>query len=105
MKRAIIFYNGDLSDVSRAKKYIKHDDFIICADGGAQHAVNLKIIPQVIIGDFDSLSKTVQQKLNKYPIEWVKFKTEKDETDVQFLFGSACRRTGFESAGLVEARW
>lgn len=32
-------------------------DTIICADGGLYHAHKLKIIPQYIIGDFDSVDK------------------------------------------------
>ena len=30
-------------------------DFIIAADGGAQHCISLGVTPDVIIGDFDSL--------------------------------------------------
>ena len=81
MKRAIIFYNGDLSNFKRAKQYIKSTDYIIGVDGGARNILKLGIKPNVIIGDFDSLSKTYQEKFAKQKVELVKFDREKDETD------------------------
>jgi thiamine pyrophosphokinase len=96
MKRAIIFYNGDLSDFRNAKKYIKETDFIICADGAAKHALKLRIKPCIIIGDFDSLSKTDQKKIAKQKIEFVKFKKEKDETDSELALQYALKK-GFKT--------
>ncbi len=81
MKRAVIFYNGDLSNLINAKKYIKKTDYVICADGGAKYASKLGIKPNVIIGDFDSLSKKDQKKFEKNRIPFIHYKTEKDETD------------------------
>jgi thiamine pyrophosphokinase len=92
MKQAIIFYNGDLSDMSHAKKYCKDAKLIVCADGGAQHAFKLKIIPHVIIGDFDSLSEILQKKLKKFPIEWIRFPKEKDETDSELAMNYAIEK-------------
>jgi thiamine pyrophosphokinase len=96
MKRAIIFYNGDLSDVRRAKEYIKKSDFIICADGGARFVQKLNIIPHVIIGDFDSLPISSQKKLEKHSIEWVRFPREKNETDSELALNYAIEK-GFKT--------
>ena len=57
MKRAILFVNGNLSDVSQAKKIISKDDFLIAVDGGASHIKKLKLIPNIVIGDMDSISR------------------------------------------------
>lgn len=81
MKRAVIFYNGDLSDLQKAKAYIKPTDYIICADGGARHAWELGLKPHIILGDFDSLSKDLQEEFSDKSIEWIRLNTEKDETD------------------------
>jgi thiamine pyrophosphokinase len=96
MKRAIIFYNGDLSDIHRAKEYIKKSDFIICADGGARFVQKLNIVPQVIIGDFDSLPESSQRQFEKQPIEWVRFPTEKNETDSELALNYAIEN-GFKT--------
>ncbi|WP_408956345.1 thiamine diphosphokinase [Natroniella sp. ANB-PHB2] len=86
MKRAIVFINGDL----KGKKdfylrYIQKEDEIFCADGGAEHAYDLGLMPKLILGDFDSVSKEV---LNYYKHKEVKLKSypsEKDKTDSQIL--------------------
>jgi len=96
MKRAIIFYNGNLSDFRNAKQYIKKTDYIICADGGAKHALELSIKPDIIIGDFDSLSKQEQKKFSEEQIAYVKYKTEKDETDSELALQYALDK-GFKT--------
>lgn len=58
MKKAIILANGD----SPSKMQIIHlqrrgYNKIICADGGANSAKKLGILPDVIIGDLDSIKK------------------------------------------------
>lgn len=86
MKRAVIFLNGDLSDLSQVKNYLKPDDFIICTDGGARHALEFNLKPNALIGDFDSLSSDLQKKFQNKNIEWLKFNIEKDESDSELTF-------------------
>ena len=57
MKRVVIFSNGDLADVSRVKEMIKPSDLIIAANGGSKHCKTLGIVPDLVIGDLDSLGK------------------------------------------------
>lgn len=52
--RAVIIGNGTVRSYERIKEYIRKDDFIICADGGINHAARMNIRPDIIIGDFDS---------------------------------------------------
>jgi len=63
MNRAIIFVNGNLSDLSQAKKIIKKTDYLIAADGGANHLKQLRLTPNIVIGDMDSIKPEL---LNKY---------------------------------------
>src|SRR5258708_241439 len=92
MKRAIIFYNGDLSDLSQAKKYIQSTDFIICADGGTEYAFKLGLKPNVVIGDFDSSSQDLQKKIKEQLIPTIKYKTDKDETDSELAINYAIEK-------------
>jgi thiamine pyrophosphokinase len=106
MKRAIIFFNGDLSDLSQFKNYRKDNDYIICADGGAAHVAKLGLTPDVIIGDFDSLSPSMQRKFAKQKIEQVKFPNDKNETDSELAIQYAIEKgyTNILVFGLLGSR-
>ena len=92
MKRAIIFVNGNLSDLSRAKNIITKEDFLIASDGGIKHVLKLGLIPQTIIGDFDSISISLQKKLEKEKIEWIKYPKKKNKTDFELAIDLALKR-------------
>ncbi len=79
MKRAVIFVNGNLSDLSQAKKIIIKEDCLIAADGGVKHILKLRLIPQIIIGDFDSTPKNMKST----PTKIIKYPTKKDKTDFE----------------------
>jgi len=85
MKRVIIFVNGNLSDISRAKKIINKQDYLIAADGGVKHILKLGLIPQIIIGDLDSTPLSIQKKLERKKIEWIKYPIKKDKTDFELV--------------------
>lgn len=80
---AVIFSGGNFSDTPLSRKAIKDANIIITADKGADAAIKIGIMPHVIIGDFDSVSKNTQEKLKKGHVEFVQFKEEKDETDTE----------------------
>lgn len=81
MKRAIIFLHGNKPSKKLVKKHSKKSDFVICADGGAEYAIDSGITPDVIIGDQDSISPSLKKTLQNRPIEWVTYSRDKDETD------------------------
>jgi len=76
--RVIIFTNGNLSDFSQVKKIIKKTDFIIAADGGANHLEKLELKPNVVIGDMDSIDKKLLKKYKS-----IKYPRKKDKTDFE----------------------
>ncbi len=90
MKRAVIFVNGNLSDLSRAKNIITKEDCLIATDGGVKYILKLGLIPQIIIGDFDSTPLSIQKKLKKMckglinqTPTLIKYPTKKDKTDFE----------------------
>jgi len=56
-------------------------DFIACADGGYAVCKSFGIRPDVVIGDFDSLSDSLVSEIDILGIERIKHPREKDDTD------------------------
>lgn len=70
MKNCIIFCAAGFTGLVQP---IEETDLVIAADGGLKHTRALGIIPDVILGDFDSLGFT-PEGANVFPVE-------KDDTD------------------------
>ena len=70
MKECVIFCAADFNGLARP---IGKDSFVIAADGGLCHTQKLKITPDAVLGDFDSLGYT-PEGANVFPVE-------KDDTD------------------------
>lgn len=52
--KAIVFCDGDIPPQSFFQQYLQSADLVIAADGGANHAKQLGIIADFIVGDLDS---------------------------------------------------
>lgn len=78
--KTIILLNGYIGDYNIIKRYINVDDYIIACDGGLKHCDALDIIPNTIVGDFDSIDSGLLDKYrNISNIE--RFPKDKDFTD------------------------
>ncbi|OOB79264.1 MAG: thiamine diphosphokinase [Epulopiscium sp. Nuni2H_MBin003] len=79
MKVAILA-NGEYAEYKFCKSLVEYD-YIICADNGLYHADKLNITPNLLIGDFDSVDKTLLEKYNF--VETKRLQPIKDETDTE----------------------
>jgi len=100
-KKCLIIANGDLpkkSDINRLKKI--GFSSIFCADGGANSAYKLNIIPNYIIGDFDSIKDEV---LNYYEgkSNLIRY-TGQNDTDVEKVIKFVIKK-GFKKVVLLGA--
>ena len=95
MKRCVIFGGGQIGDPEQIKNLVRQEDYLICADSGYRHCVQLGFSPQLVLGDFDSYAGVVQSdcELLRYPIE-------KDDTDTMLAVKQALQR-GYERLVLV----
>ena len=89
MQRIIIFTNGELPDLKKARALLHPADYVICADGGTRHALALSRKPDLIIGDMDSVQKSHWQKLEKSGISIEMFSRDKNETDLELALSRA----------------
>ncbi len=86
MPRILIFANGELPDLDKARALIKADDYIICADGGTHYALALGLKPNLIIGDLNSVTDAELQKTDASIIQYPR---DKNETDFELALNQA----------------
>ena len=104
MKQITIFANGNTPSVDIS---FFHNETVIAADGGARHCLKFGITPQVVIGDFDSLSDDEIAILEADGVELIKHPIEKDETDLELALEYAVKTGATEIIlyGLLGGRW
>lgn len=86
----LVILNTEIEDNIHFKNLIKNANYIVCADGGANRLYDYlkkkgkenNIIPDVIIGDFDSIKKNVIDFYNKKDIIIIT-DSDQDTTDLQ----------------------
>ncbi|HUG35117.1 MAG TPA: thiamine diphosphokinase [Anaerolineales bacterium] len=89
MQRILIFANGDLPDLEKARTLLRPEDFILCADGGTRHVLDLGVKPNLVIGDMDSIEDKVFQQLRESAVEMELFPHDKNETDLELAIHKA----------------
>ena len=89
MQRILIFANGELPDLDKARSLVQRGDYIICADGGTRHALALGLQPDLIVGDMDSAEPAQLEELRKANVTIESFSHDKDETDLELAINRA----------------
>lgn len=89
LQRIIIFANGELPNLQRARLLLQPDAYIICADGGTRHAMALNVQPHLIIGDMDSVEQEQLQTFQDADVLLELFPHDKNETDLELAINRA----------------
>ena len=105
--RAVIFANGIIKHLPEPKAIIMPDDLLIAADGGASHFKALGILPNVLIGDLDSIHSDDLNELRTAGAEIIQHPSGKDQPDLELAFELAVDRGADEILvfGALGARW
>ena len=82
-RRAVIFSNGELKNYQTFVRYLKPNDYIVAADGGLKHILRLRLQPNLVIGDLDSITSSEEDILKNQKTEICQFPRDKDETDLE----------------------
>ncbi|MEW5784237.1 MAG: thiamine diphosphokinase [Bacillota bacterium] len=87
--RIVVVANGEIKDPQFIRGRIRADDFILCADGGALHALTMGFQPDLVVGDMDSLPPDVIGRLQGAGVEFLRFSAEKDQSDLELALQRA----------------
>ncbi len=99
----IIFANGRLNHPI----HLPPADVILAADGGAQHCLDLGLVPHFVIGDMDSVDESTLAQLASAGSKILRFPRRKDFTDLELAIQHA-ESLGAEQVTLLAAlgdRW
>ena len=99
MKKCIILANGKPPKKSLINFFFKSGySTLICADGGANSALKMNLLPDFIIGDLDSISTAALKKYS--PVSKVIKLKRQNDTDVEKCLKFAIK-SGYKKAVLV----
>ena len=86
IKRFVIFLNGEYKYSQEfMDRLVSEETICFCADGGANFAFQYGKVPEMIIGDLDSIEKKVLEYYKSKNILIKKFPKDKDFTDFELI--------------------
>lgn len=88
----LIFANGVLEATTWLEPYLQRARTVIAADGGLRHLLALGRMPDVLLGDLDSLPEGAEGALASGDFDIVRFPRAKDETDLELALLYAIER-------------
>jgi thiamine pyrophosphokinase len=88
----VIICGGTIYDYRYMKKYLQNADMIISVDSGARHCKAFGIKPDLLIGDYDSITSDDLKYYSKMGVEAIKYPAEKDMTDSDLAAEIAVKR-------------
>lgn len=92
-RQALVFANGDLDDgpAVQAALAAAPGAWVVAADGGARLALSCGRVPQVVVGDMDSLTAGELDDLRARGAALERHPAAKDETDLELALVVAAR--------------
>ena len=91
MKTCLIVTGGTM-DLAFAGSFLKQNtfDMVVAVDGGLEHLKPLGLLPDAVVGDFDTVSPDVLAEYRKMEqVAWEIHQPEKDETDTELAIETA----------------
>jgi len=89
--RAVVIAGGRATDQGW-QRWVRAGDWIIGADGGAARALAWGLVPDLVIGDMDSLPETARSSLESEGCRFIQHPRAKDETDLELALQFAVKQ-------------
>lgn len=93
-RRILIVAGGRAPDADWLKKTYREEDLLWSVDRGLEVCLETGLIPDRVIGDFDSVSEEALQRAIDLGVSLDRFPAEKDLTDLQLALKTAGKKHG-----------
>lgn len=87
--KAVIVSGGNPPSKELLMDELKNNSLLICADGGGEALKKYGLIPDILLGDFDSISKDTFNYFTEKKTKIVTYPKEKDFTDTEVALQKA----------------
>ncbi|WP_163192612.1 thiamine diphosphokinase [Clostridium thermarum] len=81
--KALLISGGSPPSKELVEKEVQMSDYIIGIDKGLECLNKYNIEPDILVGDFDSVDRTIFERMAELKKEMIRFPAEKDYTDTQ----------------------
>ena len=98
--RAAIFLNGSTESSDLLRRVAGCADLVVAADGGARYALKAGVVPDLVVGDMDSLGEDLALEVERRGAALERHPARKDKMDGQ-LAVLAARERGATAADLL----
>ena len=89
---AVVMLAGDFSLTPAIERVLRAADLVIAADGGADRLRGFPRLPDILIGDLDSINDERRASLQAQKVEIIEFPEDKDATDAELAVFEAAER-------------
>jgi len=100
--RAVLFINGEVAQPQSLRNIFEIGDTLVSVDGGMRHLKALDLLPQIVIGDMDSIDAESLSALEQGGTEILRYPAEKDQTDFELALDILAER-GFNEILVIGA--
>jgi len=97
MKKApaavLLLLNGELADPALVRRLARRCGWLVCADGGARHALRLGLRPDAVVGDMDSVPRPLPRAWRR-TLYWCDFDENSSDFEkaLRFVARAGCGR-------------
>ncbi len=89
---AALFLDGDYEEAAFYERVARSAALVVAADGGARFLLSQGLVPDAVVGDFDSLDDAGLAALQEAGVQLVRHPVRKDQTDGELAVDEVLRR-------------
>ncbi len=90
--RAAVFLNGSADPPDLLRRVAGRADLVVAADGGALHALSVGVVPDLVVGDMDSLGEEGARRVGERGACLERHPSRKDKMDGHLAVLAASKR-------------